>query len=116
MATFPSFTPQYQGFRKSSQPNAKIVKFADGYEQRQMIGIAAHKNPKIFTLVFNVSETDSDTIEAFLDARAIDQDSFDFTPTGEASSMKFVCERWSKTIPYNNRAILNMTFREVFEA
>ena len=116
MATFPSFTPQYQGFKKTNQPQAKIIKFADGYENRQMIGIAAHKNPKVFTLVFNVSETDSDTIEAFLDARAIDQASFDFTPTGESSAMKFVCETWTKTIPYNNRAIINDTFREVFEA
>jgi len=115
MATFPSITPSYSGFRKSSRPNANIVKFADGYEQRQMIGIAAHKNPKVFSLVFNVSETDSDTIETFLDARAIDQASFDFTPTGESSSMKFVCENWSKSIPYVNRAIINATFREVFE-
>ena len=28
---------------------------------------------------------------------------------------KFVCQSWTKTIPYNNRAILNCTFREVFE-
>tara|TARA_R100000482_G_C5115127_1_gene142629 strand:+ start:303 stop:653 length:351 start_codon:yes stop_codon:yes gene_type:complete len=116
MATFPSITPQYSGFRKASRPNVTIVRFADGYEQRQMVGIAAHQNPKIFTLIFNVSETDADTIETFLDARAIDQDSFDYTPNGESSSMKFVCENWSKNIPYNNRAIINARFREVFEA
>ena len=28
---------------------------------------------------------------------------------------KYVCQSWTKTIPYNNRAILNCTFREVFE-
>ena len=28
---------------------------------------------------------------------------------------KFVCQSWTKTIPYNNRATLNCTFREVFE-
>ena len=28
---------------------------------------------------------------------------------------KFVCEQWSKTIPYANRATLSCTFREVFE-
>jgi hypothetical protein len=29
--------------------------------------------------------------------------------------MKFVCETWTKTIPYLNRATINATFREVFE-
>ncbi len=28
---------------------------------------------------------------------------------------KYVCQSWTKTIPYNNRAVLNCTFREVFE-
>ena len=28
---------------------------------------------------------------------------------------QFVCESWTKTIPYNNRAIINTTFREVFD-
>ena len=28
---------------------------------------------------------------------------------------KYVCDSWTKTIPYNNRAIINTTFREVFE-
>ena len=28
---------------------------------------------------------------------------------------KYVCDSWTKTIPYNNRAIINCTFREVFE-
>ena len=27
----------------------------------------------------------------------------------------YVCQSWTKTIPYNNRATLNCTFREVFE-
>ena len=28
---------------------------------------------------------------------------------------QYVCDSWTKTIPYNNRAIINCTFREVFE-
>ena len=62
-----------------------------------------------------MSETDADTIESFLDARAIDSASFDFTPPREDSSSKFVCESWSKSIPYLNRATIQATFREVFE-
>ena len=56
-----------------------------------------------------------DTIETFLDARANDQASFDFTPPEEPSSMKFVCDKWSKNIYTKDRATITATFREVFE-
>jgi hypothetical protein len=39
----------------------------------------------------------------------------DFQPPGESSTSKFVCETWSKSIPYLNRATIQATFREVFE-
>tara|TARA_B000000557_G_C20656783_1_gene392934 strand:- start:418 stop:765 length:348 start_codon:yes stop_codon:yes gene_type:complete len=114
MATFPSITPRY-GQQKRSAPKTRTVRFADGYEHRILFGLAQHQNPKIFNLTFEVSESDADTIETFLDARANDNDSFDFTPPGEASSSKFVCETWNKSIPYLNRATIQATFREVFE-
>jgi phage-related protein len=112
MATFPSITPTY-GLQKRSSPTVRTVRFGDGYEQRTSLGL--NQNPKVYNLTFNVSETDSDTIETFLDARAADNASFDFTPPGEGSSSKFVCEKWSKSIPYLNRASIQATFREVFE-
>jgi phage-related protein len=112
MATFPSITPTY-GIQKSSAPNVRKVQFGDGYESRFTMGI--NQDPKVYNLTFEVSETDSDTIETFLDARAADFASFDFTPPGEGSSSKFVCETWSKSIPYLNRATIQATFRQVFE-
>ena len=114
MATFPSIKPTY-GQRKKSRPNTRTIRFADGYEHRLLFGLAQHQNPKEFSLTFEVSETDADTIETFLDARANDSDSFTFTPPGESSSSEFVCENWSKSIPYNNRATIQATFRQVFE-
>ena len=107
-------TPAY-GQQKRSAPNTRTVRFADGYEHRILFGLAQHQNPKIFTFTFNVSQADAVKIEDFLDARANDSDSFDFTPPGEASSSKFVCETWNKSIPYSNRATIQATFREVFE-
>ena len=112
MATFPSITPTY-GLQKSSAPVVRKVQFGDGYEARLTYGI--NQNPKVLSLTFEVSETDADTIETFLDARAADNASFDFTPPGEGSSSKFVCEQWDKSIPYLNRATIQTTFREVFE-
>ena len=114
MATFPSITPRY-GQQKKSAPNTRVVRFADGFEHRILFGLAQHQNPKVFNLTFEVSETDADTIETFLDARANDSDSFTFTPPGESSSSEFVCDAWSKSIPYLNRATIQATFREVFE-
>jgi len=114
MATFPSIKPTY-GQQKRSAPNTRTIAFADGYEHRILFGLAEHQNPKVYNLTFNVSEVEADEIETFLDARAEDSDSFDFTAPGEATSQKFVCEGWSKSIPYNNRATIQATFREVFE-
>ena len=114
MATFPSITPTY-GVQKRSAPNTRTVRFADGYEHRILFGLAEHQNPKVYSLTFEVSETDSDTIETFLDARANDSASFTFTPPGESSASQYVCESWNKSIPYLNRATIQATFREVFE-
>ena len=112
MATFPSITPTY-GVQKRSAPNVRTVRFGDGFEKRLSFGL--NQNPKVYNLTFEVSETDADTIETFLDARAGDNAAFDFTPPGELASSKFVCETWSKSIPYLNRATIQATFREVFE-
>jgi len=112
MATFPSITPTY-GVQKRSAPNVRTVRYGDGFESRFTMGL--NQDPKTYNLTFQVSETDADTIETFLDARAADFASFDFTPPGEGSSSKFVCETWSKSIPYLNRATIQATFREVFE-
>lgn len=111
MATFPSINPTY-GLQKRSAPNVRGIQFGSGYQQRAQFGI--NQNPKSYQLIFEVSETDADTIEAFLDARGA-VESFTFTPPGEASSGKYICRQWDKTIPYLNRATINATFEQVFE-
>ena len=118
MATFPSIKPTY-GQQKRSAPLTRTVRFADGYEHRILFGLAQHQNPKVFSFTYNVSETEADQIETFLDARANDSDSFDlptdYLPGETASNFKFVCENWTKSIQYNNRASIQVNFRQVFE-
>lgn len=111
MATFPAITPTY-GIQKTSQPNVRIAQFGSGYSQRTTFGL--NQNPKVYTLTFEVSETDADTIEDFLDARG-GVENFDFTPPGESSG-KYICRQWNKSIPYVNRATIQATFEQVFEA
>ena len=113
MATFPSITPTY-GIQKRSAPNTRTAGYGDGFESRFTMGL--NQNPKTYNLTFEVSETDADTIETFLDARAANSmESFDFTPPGEGSSSKFICPQWTKSIPYLNRATIQATFIEKFE-
>lgn len=114
MATFPSITPTY-GAQKNNQPKVHSIQFGDGYEQRVTYGIPSQMNPKQWSLTWEVSETDADTIETFLNARAQDAASFDWTPLDETTSYKWVCYEWTKSIPYLNRATISATFRQVFE-
>ena len=114
MASFPNIEPSYS-VRKKQQPFVRVVRFSDGYEHRLLFGLAEHQNPKIFNCTFEVSQADAVKIADFFDERALKSESFDFTPPGESSSSKFVCEKWSKSIPFLDRASIQATFREVFE-
>lgn len=113
MATFPAVTPAY-GAQKTSNPKLRTARFGDGYEQRVSFGL--NQNPKQWDLTWqNITEANADTIETFLNARAADGASFDWTPPDEATAYKWVCEQWSKTVPYTGRATISATFRQVFE-
>ena len=113
---FPSISPSY-GLRKSSSPNVKTIQYGDGYSKRLTVGL--NQNLKIYSLRWtNIPETgtgSSDEIETFLDARAADGESFIWTPPGEATSSKFICQNWSKSIPYLDRATIQATFEQVAE-
>jgi len=115
MATFPDIAVSY-GAQKTSQPATRTVKFGDGYEQRTVFGLPTHANPKQWALTWqNITETDADTIEDFLNARAADSASFDWTPPDEATAYKWICPEWSKSIDYPTRSTINATFLQVFE-
>ena len=69
----------------------------------------------------------SATDGSFTVATAVDANTFTVTAASSATNSgnvsitlsgakKFVCETWSKSIPYNNRASISATFRQVFEA
>lgn len=112
MAVFPSIDPSYS-ILKSSEPKIRRVKFGDGYEQRIKWGL--HNNPKTWQLGFDVNTTEADEIEAFLDARAEDGTSFEWTPPGEVSASKWVCFRWSRDYVGPGFCRINLSFEQVFE-
>ena len=58
------------------------------------------------------SVADSNTFTVTAAASATNSGNVSITLSGAG---KYVCESWNKSIPYNNRATIQATFREVFE-
>lgn len=112
MATFPSYNPVYSA-SKSSQPNVRTVQFGEGYAQRLTYGL--NQNPKEWRLTFDVTDTDADVIEAFLNARAADAASFDWSPPDTDTSYKWICPDWNREMYEFQRSRITTTFRQVFE-
>ena len=111
--SFPTTVNPSYGIRKESRPKIRIAQFGSGYSQRSTFGI--NQNLKKYQFDWNnISETQADEIETFLDARA-GVEHFDYTPAGESASKKFICREWSKTIPFLDRATISATFEEVAE-
>ena len=114
MATFPTSPSPTYGASKSSAPSTRVVQFGDGYEQRIVSG-SINNDAKQWSLNWsNISEADADTLEAFLEARK-GIENFDWTPPDTDTAYKWVCGKWTKSIPYNGRANISATFRQVFE-
>jgi len=77
-------------------------------------------------VTINFSGTNDPTDGSYAIVTAADQNTFTVTVstsgTGNGTvsvvlsgAGQYVCDTWTKTIPYNNRAIITTTFREVFE-
>lgn len=106
-------TPDFGASNKSA-PNVRRVQFGDGYEQRLTYGL--NQNPKEWSLTWTAkSNSDADAIEAFFNARAADNASFDWTPLDEATSYKWVVDEWNRRFEYANVNTITATFRQVFE-
>ena len=111
MADFPSITPSY-GTKKTSTPAILGVQYGDGYSSRLVWGL--NQDLKEYSLRWdNLSESNANTIESFLEARG-GSESFNFTPP-EESSRKFICLKWIREMRYANRASIRATFLEVAE-
>jgi len=112
-----TFTPPAEGFTKTgtySQSGTTVT-----------ISITSHGVAigDVLTIDYTSgSATDGD----FVVASAADANTFTVTAASSATNSgnvsitlsgagQYVCDTWTKTIPYNNRAIISTTFREVFE-
>ena len=80
----------------------------------------------VITIDYTSTASGSPIDGDFAIATAVDQNTLTVTAASSATDSgtvsvtlsgagQYVCQSWTKTIPYNNRATLNCTFREVFE-
>ena len=112
-----TFTPPAEGFTKTGTYSQSATTVT--------ISITSHGVAigDVLTIDYTSgSATDGD----FAVASVTSDDAFTVTAAASATNSgnvsitlsgagKFVCDSWSKSIPYNNRAIISTTFREVFE-
>jgi len=78
--------------------NINYTSTASGSPIDGVFAVVSVTNDNVFTVTTSNNVNDSGNVS--------------ITLSGEG---KFVCDSWTKTIPYNNRATINCTFREVFE-
>ena len=112
-----TFTPPAEGFTKTgtySQSGTTVT-----------ISITSHGVAIGDVLTIDYT-SGSATDGTFAVASSADANTFTVTAASSATNSgnvsitlsgagQYVCDSWTKTIPYNERAIINTTFREVFE-
>lgn len=96
---------------KAVAPTVKVIKFGDGYEQRQASGI--NRLPRKFSLMFKNRTKVIAEIDDFLSARGA-VEAFSYIHPGQSAGV-FVCREWTRTNIAFGVDGLSATFEEVFE-
>ena len=112
-----NFTPPAEGFTKTgtyiqSGTTITITINNHGLAINDLITIDFTSGTAVDGVFVVVTSTDSNTFTITAAASLSTNGNVSITLSGQR---KFVCQSWNKTIPYNNRAKINTTFREVFE-
>jgi phage-related protein len=113
MATFPSIQPDHpiSGDNKNREERTGL---GAGLEYVARFGLNCSSGtwrPRWSRL----SNSERSTIEAFLEARALDGDSFDWTPPGAAGAQRFRVDEWEPARTTPTGWALDLEFRKVFE-
>ena len=115
-----TFTPPAEGFTKTGTYSQSTTTATITISNH---GVAIGD---ILTIDYTSTASGSPTDGDFQVASVTDDNVFTVTTSNSATDSgnvsitlsgagTFVCDSWTKSIPYNNRAIINCSFREVFE-
>ena len=111
------FTPPGEGFTKTgtysqSGTTVTVTISNHGLAIGDVVTIDYTSGAAVDGSFVIVTTADDNTFTVTAAASATNSGNVSVTLSGTG---KFVCQSWTKTIPFNNRATLNCTFREVFE-
>lgn len=112
MAETFSYIPS-KGFQKTNSVRVNNITFGDGYSQRYADGINTVSGEWALTFGSR-SISDANAIETFLKARN-GVDFFLWTPPGEVSAVKVICQEWTRQYDSHISATINATFKQVFD-
>ncbi len=122
-----TFTPPAEGF---SAKTGTFVQSNGSGAEGTIITITFANHGVAIGDVLTVDFSSGPTDGSYVVASSADANTFTLTSTAADSALitvatnvdftlsgagQYVCDSWTKTIPYNNRAIINCSFREVFE-
>lgn len=83
------------GMSVPTEPKVRVIKFGDGYEQRQPSGINNKLRP--YSVTFRVRRHEAWLIDDFL-LRHGGVDAFLWTPPLRYNPIKVVCRKWTPTV------------------
>ena len=112
-----TFTPPGEGFTKTgtysqSGTTVTITITSHGVAVGDELTIDYTSGSATDGTFLVASVTDSNVFTVTAAASATNSGNVSITLSGAG---QYVCENWTKSIPYNNRATIQATFREVFE-
>ena len=112
-----TFTPPAEGFTKTgtysqSGTTVTISITSHGVAIGDVLTIDYTSGSATDGTFVVASSADANTFTVTAAASATNSGNVSITLSGAG---QYVCDTWTKTIPYNNRAIISTTFREVFE-
>ena len=112
-----TFTPPAEGFTKTgtysqSGTTVTISITSHGVALGDVLTIDYTSGSATDGTFAVASVTSDDAFTVTADSSATNSGNVSITLSGAG---QFVCDSWTKTIPYNNRAVITTTFREVFE-
>ena len=112
-----TFTPPAEGFTKTgnysqSGTTVTITITSHGVAIGDVLTIDYTSGSATDGTFAVASSADANTFTVTAASSATNSGNVSITLSGAG---QYVCDSWTKTIPYNERAIINTTFREVFE-
>lgn len=122
-----TFTPPAEGF---SSRSGQFVQSNGSGGAGTLITITSANHGVAIGDVLTIDFSSGPTDGSYVVKTSSDQNTFTITSTTADAALvtsatnltfllsgagKYVCDSWTKTIPFLNRAIINCTFREVFE-